>query len=223
MMKFFFNLIIFITFSFSVFAATGDADTYTVTMKKVELCTSSACSSPTVVASGSQAVDIASLSAGSDAASFGSTTGLPMGTTFTHLRVTIDRTFTISGTVTDGANTCSTDGSTEANATTLHVGALNSTGSKADTTFYLVDAGTYNSAITISYSSPSSAVSMSVGSPSTSEVQLIYKLTDSYAVGLVAPKIKVIFDVEDAVGGANVGGTCRMWPEEPIVTLSLTE
>ena len=35
--------------------------------------------------------------------------------------------------------------------------------------------------------------------------------------------IKVIFDVEDAVGGANVGGTCRMWPEEPIVTLSLTE
>ena len=69
-------------FSFSVFAATGDADTYTVTMKKVELCTSSACSSPTVVASGSQAVDIASLSAGSDAASFGSTTTIGVtGTT----------------------------------------------------------------------------------------------------------------------------------------------
>ena len=56
--------IFFIIFlSFNLQAATGTADTYTVTMKKVELCSDMNCSSATVVGTGSQAVDIASLSA----------------------------------------------------------------------------------------------------------------------------------------------------------------
>ena len=54
-------------------------------------------------------------------------------------------------------------------------------------------------------------------------MQLIYKLDSVYTVGLVAPQIKISFDTSGALGGANVGGTCRMWPEEPIVTISLTE
>ena len=37
-------------------------------------------------------------------------------------------------------------------------------------------------------------------------------------------KIKVSFDVSTAVGGAvDAGGTCRMWPNEPTVTIALTE
>ena len=152
---------------------------------------------------------------------------LPIGTTFTHLRVTLDRTFTISGTVTDGSNgTCTTDGSTEANATTMHVGTKDDTSGKTDTTFEIVDAGSYGSGsnITIAYSSPSSAVSMSVGSPETAQMQLIYALSNSYTVGIVSPKIKVSFDVSTAVGGAvDAGGTCRMWPNEPTVTIALTD
>ena len=195
-------------------------------MKKVELCSTSACSSPTVVASGSQGIDIAGMSAGAEAAAFGSTSGLPVGTTFTHLRVTLDRTFTIKSTVTDGSNTCTTDGSTEANATTLHVGTKNDTSGKTDTTFFIVDADDYGSGgnIEINYDSPSYAVTMTVAQPVTAQMQLIYKLTSAYTVGPIAPKIKVSFDTSAAVGGAvDSGGTCRMWPNEPLVTIALTE
>ena len=227
MKKFLLVLFSIIAISYNLNAASGSADTYTVTMLKVELCTEVTCSSATEVASGSQGVNIASLSAGAEAAKFGSTSGLPIGTTFTHLRVTLDRTFTISGTVTDGSNgTCTTDGSTEANATTMHVGTKDDTSGKTDTTFEIVDAGSYGSGgnITIAYTSPSSAVSMSVGSPETAQMQLIYALSNSYTVGIVSPKIKVSFDVSTAVGGAvDAGGTCRMWPNEPTVTIALTE
>ena len=223
-------LIVFCSFlliSFKLFGASGSADTYTVTMLKVELCGEVTCSSPTEVASGSQSVNIANLSAGAEAAKFGSTSGLPIGQTFSHLRDTLDRTFTISGTVTDGSNgTCTTDGSTEANATTMHVGTKDDTSGKTNTTFEIVDAGNYGSGsnIQIAYSSPSSAVSMSVGSPSATQMQLIYALTSSYTVGLISPKIKVSFDVSTAVGGAvDAGGTCRMWPNEPTVSIALTD
>ncbi len=224
-----FYLILFsiLSLSYNLYGASGSADTYTVTMLKVELCTEVTCASTTEVGSGSQAVDIAGLNPGAEAAKFASTSGLPIGTVFTHLRVTLDRTFTISGTVTDGSNgTCTTDGSTEANASTMHVGTKDDSSGKADTTFEIVDAGNYGSGgnIEIAYSSPSSAVSMSVGSPVTAQMQLIYALTSSYTVGIVAPKIKVTFDTSSAVGGAvDAGGTCRMWPNEPTVTIGLTE
>ena len=108
----------------------------------------------------------------------------------------------------------------------MHVGTKDDTSGKTDTTFEIVDAGSYGSGgnIAIAYSSPSSAVSMSVGSPETAQMQLIYALSNSYTVGIVSPKIKVSFDVSTAVGGAvDAGGTCRMWPNEPTVTIALTE
>tara|TARA_B100001029_G_C14737965_1_gene273918 strand:- start:229 stop:375 length:147 start_codon:yes stop_codon:yes gene_type:complete len=43
-------------------------------------------------------------------------------------------------------------------------------------------------------------------------------------VGPIAPKIKVSFDTSTAVGGlVDASGTCRMWPNEPVVTIALTE
>ena len=104
MFKFFVFFSFLIFFSFKAIAVSGVADKYEVTMNKVELCTSSACSSPTTVASGSQAVNIASLSAGAEAGAFGSTAGLPIGTTFTHIRVTLNRAFTIEGEVNVSGN-----------------------------------------------------------------------------------------------------------------------
>ncbi|PPR47670.1 MAG: hypothetical protein CFH19_00280 [Alphaproteobacteria bacterium MarineAlpha5_Bin9] len=224
--KFFF----FFFFSYNLFAASGEADKYEVTMKKVELCTSSSCSSPTVVATGSQSVNVASLSAGAEAAAFGSTSGLPIGTSFTHLRVTLNRSFTIEGEVNvSGDNWCSTDSSAAGTATALHRGTLktdNSPTDGTDQTLYLADAATNygdGNDITISYASPSSAVSITIGSPSSSEVQLIYKLTSTYIAGPIAPKIKVSFDTSTALGAGISDSKCEMWPQEPIVTISLTE
>ena len=230
MIKFILYSLILLFISFKSYAVSGVADKYEVTMKKVELCTSSACSSPTTVASGTQSVNIASLDAGAEAAAFGSTSGLPIGTTFTHMRVTLNRAFTIEGEVNvSGNNWCSTDSADAGSATALHVGTLDTDGTPTDgtdQTLYLADADDYatDETITIGYGSPSYAVSMSVGSPSASEVQLIYKLGSSYTVGLVAPKIKVTFNVSTALG-AGIADTnvCYMWPEEPVVTISLTE
>ena len=50
----------FILISFKLFGASGSADTYTVTMLKVELCGEVTCASPTEVASGSQSVNTVS-------------------------------------------------------------------------------------------------------------------------------------------------------------------
>tara|TARA_Y200000002_G_scaffold332481_1_gene298270 strand:- start:107 stop:1009 length:903 start_codon:yes stop_codon:yes gene_type:complete len=101
--------IIFLTFVNSSFAAsgTGDAAVFKVTMKKMELCTgyqggdfhnvtnNSFCNNPVVLGTGEQVVDIASVSAGAAAASYGNAALLPLGETYTHLRVTIDKKYTI--------------------------------------------------------------------------------------------------------------------------------
>ena len=85
----------------------GDADIYKVTMRKVELCTGytvvdfddiltdAACHDAVVVGSGDKEVDIASVSAGMAAAAYGQAALLPLGATYTHVRVTVDRNFKI--------------------------------------------------------------------------------------------------------------------------------
>ena len=86
---------------------TGNTDVYKVTMRKVELCTgytvvdfddvntADACHNAVVIGSGDKEVDIASVSAGSAAATYGNPALLPLGETYTHMRVTIDRKFKI--------------------------------------------------------------------------------------------------------------------------------
>ena len=86
---------------------TGNTDVYKVIMRKVELCTgytvvdfddvntAAACQNAVVIGSGDKEVDIASVGAGSAAATYGDPALLPLGETYTHMRVTIDRKFKI--------------------------------------------------------------------------------------------------------------------------------
>ena len=86
---------------------TGNTDVYKVIMRKVELCTgytvvdfddvntAAACQNAVVIGSGDLEVDIASVGAGSAAATYGNPALLPLGETYTHMRVTIDRKFII--------------------------------------------------------------------------------------------------------------------------------
>ena len=105
-MKMTFRILIFVKiimfFSFSTLHAastTGLASVYKVTMKKVELCTAStsvsSCVGAVVIGNTEKVVDIASVNAGVAAATFGDPALLPLGVTYTHMRVTIDRKFTI--------------------------------------------------------------------------------------------------------------------------------
>ena len=91
-------------------------------------------------------------------------------------------------------------------------------------TLFLANEGSYGASngINISYGNLTSAISLKFSSAT--EVQLIYALSNTYTVGLVSPKIKVVFDVSSALGaGIDSGNNCLMWPEEPKVSITLTE
>ena len=113
----------FLTFINSSFAAsgTGNAEVFKVTMKKMELCTGyqggdfhnitndSFCNDPVVIGTGDKEVNIAGVLGGNVAASYGDSALLPLGETYTHLRVTIDRKFTVK-TFDDSPISTSSDG-----------------------------------------------------------------------------------------------------------------
>ena len=213
MKKIFLILALTILFFNKGYAASGEgpATEYIVQMEKLELCEDSACATSTTVGDSKMKVNIASVSAGADIGSYAATTGLPLGTTFSHLRVTVSRTFQVTGSVTAGSTDCVTDGGTDNTATHL----LDSgTGTAVSTTMYLADADGYavsdgdNDAdqITMSYSSPTYATSMTVSGDT---AVMIYKLTSAYTVGLRSPTIKVIFNTDTALGADDTA--CVMW------------
>lgn len=108
--KFLITSFLFLIINFETLQAAtnkGNADVYKVTMRKIEFCTgytvvdfdnvhtADACHNAVVLASGDKVVDIASVSAGAAVASYGNSALLPLGETYTHVRVTIDRKFVI--------------------------------------------------------------------------------------------------------------------------------
>jgi hypothetical protein len=105
-------------------------DEYIMTLKKLELCTASpaslvnissdlssydvTCTGSVTVGTGSLTFDLTSVVAGQQIATFASTTGLPIGTTFTHVKPTLSREIKMRGSVTIDAGSgytgiCSTD------------------------------------------------------------------------------------------------------------------
>ena len=101
-----FAIILLFSLTTNLYAALGKAAVYKVTMKKVALCTGkgsgTTCLGEVVIGTGSKEVDVASVTAGAVAGSFGNPALLPLGTTFTHMQVTIDRKFTIKTSDTAG-------------------------------------------------------------------------------------------------------------------------
>jgi len=160
--------IIFITASKNAFAAKGKAAVYKVTMNEAALCTGNStgttCDGKVTIGSGDKVVDIASVDAGSTAATYGDVALLPLGTTYTHMWVKISRKFTIktSDTTsptdlrlkTDNGDVCksvaNTDamyglGSSESARKYTHVIGINEGGSSsAEQNAYLMNAGTNN-------------------------------------------------------------------------------
>ena len=94
---------------------------YILTMTKLELCTSVpntdsydvTCNGATTVGTGSLEFDVTSVAAGQAIATFASTKGLPIGTTFTHIKPTLLRKIQLQGSLTVSGEgysfTCHTD------------------------------------------------------------------------------------------------------------------
>ncbi|MDA9104207.1 hypothetical protein N9J79_00580 [Candidatus Pelagibacter ubique] len=202
--------------------ATGEATEYEITMKKVELCSDATCTTPITVGERDMAADIAAADAGATVGNYASTAGIPSGT-YSHIRITISRTIQITGTVViSGSSSCFTDGGTDNVADNLLVTTATSASS---TTMYLVNDDSYevgtgttdSENITIGYTNPTYATSMSV---SGDNAVMIYELTEPYTRLLKAPVIKVAFNTENAVGCEDTTADV-MWIEEPYVSITI--
>ena len=223
MKKIFLILVVsFLTIN-NVYAAsgTGEATQYKITMKKVELCSDSTCTTPVLVGEKDLQADIAAGDAGATVGTFASTSGIPGGT-YTHIRITISRSIQITGSVVVGSGACFTDGGNDNVVNNLLPTAATAASS---TPMYLSDEDGYKvgtgdtsaSNINIVYSTPKYAASMSV---SGDNAIMIYKLTEPFTRLVKTPLIKISFNTENALGCEDTSADV-MWIEEPFVSISI--
>jgi len=249
-----FKLLFFIKLSLLIFvsnslSATGAADVYKVTMRKVELCTAStgvtSCENAVVIGSGDKVVDIASVSAGSSAANYGDPALLPLGETYTHMRVTIDRKFVIKNNtaIAAGSNAtacrtiASTDGmyvTDEATDKYTHKPVVANNQTAAEMNVYLINdqytrcnlANCSNKTDDQDQTYPQGSGSSTYqtqhadGSSDADHV-LVYELTTPFTVALISPTIDISFGTSAAVGAQEVNSLCQIWAEEPVVTVTI--
>ena len=245
------SFFILIGFTVSALAsATGPAAVYKVTMRKVELCTSSTsvtnCANSVVIGTGDKVVDIAAVGEGAVAAAYGDPALLPLGETYTHMRVTVDRKFVIkSGSVLDPAGDA--EGCvTRATSDTLYGGTEaarkythnishaddKAIGDAQEMNIYLVNDSytlcenancSSNSAATNDYSSPSKSLFQSTHDADTSDDHmLVYQLTSPYTVALISPTIDISFGTSEALGTFTAAdGQCAFNAGEPVVTITI--
>jgi len=240
-------VLLFITIS-NAATVKGAASVYKVTMKKLELCTASTgvtvCTGAVVIGEGAKVVDIASVDAGAVAGSYGDAALLPLGVTYTHVRVTILRKFTIKtssaidtgGTPDACVTQAATDtlyGDTEAARKFTHAITVadDATAAEMDTYLqndsYLICAdatcsSTY--AATNDYTDPDYATYMeSHAADGDAEHVMIYKLTSPYTVALIPPTIDISFGTQEAIGATdpNSGSRCMMIAFEPVCTITI--
>ena len=95
--------------------AYGDAATLKIIIRKLELCTGfqegghsynirkeAFCNDAVVIGEGDQEYDITSVEPGMSIGSYGDTSLLPMGETYTHIRLTLDKKFVMKNSLVDG-------------------------------------------------------------------------------------------------------------------------
>ena len=245
------SFFIFIGFTVSALAsASGPAAVLKVTMKKVELCTSSTsvtdCTNSVTIGTGNKVVDIAAVGEGAVAAAYGDPALLPLGETYTHIRVTVDRKFIIkSGSLQNPAGDA-IGCVTKATSPTLYGGAeatrkYTHNISHADEQ-ELTDAEEMNIYLTdddyilcknancsdsepkvVNYSSPDESTFQSTHDTDTSDDHmLVYTLTSPYTVALIAPSIDISFGTSTALNTFTAAdGQCAFMVGEPVVTITI--
>ena len=226
------NCIIFIFFSNFSFSA-DDISTpskYQVTMSKLELCTSSACSDATVLTNTSASFNIASASAGADVGSWINSFELEIGKTYTHIRSTINSTFTIAGYTTNSSissSYCVTESSPNTAAshnTAPIVDGSNSTTTEDMSWVIPNEADADNGSFYVDLSSDFSTNSITKTNDS-STFYWVGTLANSYTPNInSAPKITISFDVANQLRSQQAGAdTCYMYVLPPTVSVSLTD
>ena len=213
-------LVLFITNS-NAATVKGAASVYKVNMTKLELCTASTgvtvCTGAVVIGEGGKEIDIAAADAGAVAGTYGNAALLPLGETYTHMRVTILRKFIVKtsaaidtgGTPDACVTQAATDtlyGDTEAARKFTHAITVADDGTAAEMNLYLTnDSYTIctnatcgaTTGSTNDYTSPTYATYMESHDADTgTEHIMIYKITTPYTVSLIPPTIDISFGTQ---------------------------
>ncbi len=231
-MKNYFKIIyclIFLFYANNSLANTGPATEYKVTMTKIELCEDGSspahCINPITISpnTSSKAVDIASVSAGAAAGSYGNIALANIDTKYTYMQITMDRKFQITGT----AGSCATKAGETGSKTADAKGQTG--GTAGSSTLYVPDGtGTFGSHINGSVDSLGATVSAN-GTVGTSDEYFQYRKIITGGLTVTAgnfPTVKIAFDVSNAVGESSGGGGCGgnvMYANEPGFTITFTK
>ena len=202
--------------------------TYSVTMKKVELCTSVDGLTCTLLGEKDGTFNIASATAGADVGDWIGSFALDVGKTYTHVKATLSTTMTIAGYTTNSSissDNCVTE-STPNTASAANQGAIvdgSNAKAGADMTYIVpnkedVDNGS-------PYGTIDFAASGITRVNNAATMTWIGALTSSYLVTPTSsPKITIKFDVTNQLKSSQqAANTCFMWAEEPSVSVSLTD
>lgn len=207
----------------------GNATQYEVTIKKVELCTSSdgqgSCGGAFTIASGNKSFDIASAAAGSQVGSYAQLTTLPFAT-YSYVRVTVDPAIVATGSGSDNGLTCYTNAAGGGSVSAASAAGLATPAQS--TTLYVPHFGTYdagggNVTTLTAADFQSSGARGYIDRPADGNVVITYALTAPYTVvAAQRPLITVRFDVTSSLGFLRTGlNTCSVFPEPPSVSISV--
>ena len=246
--------ILFLFFANNSFAATGKAAVYKVTMIRAALCTGNAsgttCDGATVLGDSTMVMDIAAVDAGATAATYGDAALLPLGQTYTHFQVRLDRKFTVKTSSTsseylktDNGDVCQTIANASGMYATdestdkyTHIPAITEgTGTTlAEMNVYLMNAG--SNAVSICTATNCSSVSATDWdydtntytvaqkslSASDSYHEMIYALDKPYTVSMIPPKLVMSFGTANALlANDTTGSVCRITAQEPVFTIKI--
>ena len=229
----YFLLMIFV-FNNKIYADHGnDANTpsgYKVTMTKLELCGSAACAAPTILTETAGTFNIASATAGADVGSWITSFDLEVGKTYTHIRATINTTFSISGYTANSSiasSYCVTESSpntVSSHAVAAIVDGSNSTTSAEMSWVVPNEADADNGAFYGDLSSDYSTGNITKTNDASSFTWL-GTLAAPYTPNInSAPQITISFDVDHQLRSQQQGAdTCYMMVLPPTVSVSLTD
>ena len=213
-------IILLMFVSSSVYSATSTPSVYKTTISKVELCSSSACSDPIVLGSGSKQFDIASVSAQADVGTYLNDFTITLGRTYTHVRSTINTTMTTKGTVDVSGTTCNTVASptvAAASATATAKTAPSGTLAEMDWVVPNVNGGGDYDNLTARYNA--NGISKTYGASTfTFTVSLIAPYTPK---ATDIPKVSIKFDVADTLEATTSGGACVLYLNPPVQTVNI--
>ena len=206
-----------------VLAATTE---YGISVSQVEICKSSACSSPKILGSGAATFDIASASVGSAIGSYAATDDCPIGTIYTHIRVTMSRAITITGSVPNASIIGGVAGLGASHCATV-TGADATGGAIGDVAVGTADAVTASQILWVPNINafgggiPSAAEFSAEGITlvDANNMQFLVALAAPITIGQTPPTIEVNFSTANSLGAFNNGGACGMFPLPPSVSL----